>query len=196
MGFAALGLIGAGVSAIGSVASGVAQGDAASYNAQVANNNAIIARQNATYAEQAGNAKVEQAGIRASEQMGGVKTALAANNVDVNTGSAVDVETGTREEGALNQFTIANNAELQAYGYRAQATGFESEAGLDEAQAEYDPIAGAVGGFGSLLSNTSAIGLKNWPGSNFTAFGSGDSGLTTPSDSTYLPGGQAGVGTF
>ena len=161
-----LGLIGTAVSAGGSVLGGIAAGNAASYQAQVAQNNAQIAKQNANYALQAGQAKQEQAGLKAAEEGGMVKTALAANNVDVNTGSAKDVESGTREKGQLDQETIANNAELQAYGYQTQATGFEAQAGLDQATAAEAPIGAAIGATGSMLSGASAIGFKglNWTG--------------------------------
>ena len=112
-----LGTIGAVTSAAGTVLGGIAQGNAASYQAQVAQNNATIARQNATYSIEAGEAKEQQVGLQAAEQGGIVKTALAANNVDVNTGSAKNVEVGQRETGALSQETTASDAELKAYGY-------------------------------------------------------------------------------
>ena len=158
-----LGEIGAGVSAVSTVFGGIAQANAASYQAQVAENNAQIARQNATYALQAGTTKQQQAALRAAEEGGAVKTALAANNVDVNTGSAVDVEAGTRTKGAMNQSIIANDAELQAYGYRSQATGFEAQAGLDRATAAEAPIGAVLSAGGGLLSNYAAVG-PNWSG--------------------------------
>ena len=150
--------------------SAVASSEAASYQAAVAQNNAQIAQQNAIYAKQAGAAKTEQAGLQSAEQVGAVKTSLAANNVDVNTGSALDVETGTREKGVLNEYTIENNADLQAYGYRGQASNFEAQAGLDKATATDDLVGGALNTAGSLLSNASSVGTKygtgifNWTG--------------------------------
>ncbi len=161
-----LGAIGGVVSAGGAVLGGIAQGNAASYQAQVAQNNAQIAQQNATYAEQAGAAKQQQAGLQSAEQVGAVKTALAANNVDVNSGSALDAQTGEREKGAMSQETIANNAALQAYGYRSQATGFEAQAGFDQATAAEAPIGAAIGATGSLFSNASSLGFK-WTNGGF-----------------------------
>jgi hypothetical protein len=177
-----LGLVGAGVSAGGALLGGIAQGNAASYQAQVAQNNAQIAQQNATYSLQAGNAKVEQAGLKAAEDVGAAKTALAANNVDVNSGSALDVETGTRQKGALNQYTIANDAELQAYGYRTQATGFEAQAGLDDATATEAPIGAAIGATGSLLSDASALPAK-FP----SFFGAGDNANGASASNPWTP---------
>ena len=160
---AAAPVIGALASAGGALMSGIAQGQAASYQAQIAANNAQIAQQNATYATEAGAAKAQQAGLQGAEQVGAVKASLAANNVDVNTGSALDVETGTREKSALNEYTVANNAELQAYGYRTQATGYELQSQLDQNTAESAPIAGALSAGGGLLGNASAMsGFSNW----------------------------------
>ena len=43
------------------------------------------------------------------------KTAQAANNIDVNTGSAVDVRASEREADVLDTATVLSNAELEAY---------------------------------------------------------------------------------
>ena len=181
-----LGAVGSVVSAGGAVLGGIAAGNAASYQAQVAENNAQIARQNATYALQAGNAKQEQAGLKAAEEGGMVKASLAANNVDVNSGSALGVETATREKGALDQETIQNNAELQAYGYHTQETGFEAQAELDKATAAEAPIGAAIGATGSLLSNASAVGgIGKWIGGLGGASASGNPGI----GSDYVAGG-------
>ena len=78
---------------------------------------------------------------------------MAANGVDVNTGSAVGVEAGERETSNLDAETVLNNAELTAYGYTTQASNFN-------AQAQQDVIGGDIGAAGSLLSNASSIGFK------------------------------------
>ena len=166
--FATLALAGTAISAAGTVFGGIATSNAASYQAQVAENNAKIAQQNATYSLQAGEAKQQQEGLKAAEEGGAVKTALAANNTDVNSGSALDVESGAREKGTLSQYTIENNASLQAYGYRSQAVGFQAEAGLDEAKAAEAPIGAGLAAGGSLLSNASSIGWK-WGGGGGSA---------------------------
>ena len=157
---AALPVIGAVTTAASTVMSGIATSNAASYQAQIAENNAEVARNNATYALEAGGAKTQQAGLQAAEHAGEVKTALAANNVDVNTGSAVEVEAGTRAKGAYNEYAIANNADLTAYGYRTQADSFDASAQLDKATAEEAPIGAGLGAAGSLLSNSSALSSK------------------------------------
>lgn len=159
----AAGVIGAGVSAVGAVEQGQATANAANYQAQVAANNATIAQQNAAYATAAG---IEQAGatsLKGAANLGRVKTSQAANNVDVNSGSALNVQTSAREQEKLDTETVLNNAELQAYGYRAQATGFTAQSGLEQLTAAQAPIGADIGAAGSLLSNASGLGFK-WSG--------------------------------
>jgi hypothetical protein len=160
---AAAGVAGAGVSAFGAVEGGQATADAAAYNAKVASNNAIIANQNAAYAVNAGLVKAGNVSEQNAAQVGAVKTELAANNVDVGSGSAVDVVAGQREKGELDAQTALNNAELQAYGYKSQATGFTAQAGLETQEAEQAPIGADIGAAGGLLSSASSLGFK-WSG--------------------------------
>jgi hypothetical protein len=164
------GLVGAGVSAGGSILGGTAQGNAASYQAAVAKNNSIIADQNAAYAVEAGNAQAAATSLKGAATAGKIKAAQAANNVDVNSGSAVNVQKSSRELNELDTETVLNNAELQAYGYRSAATGYQAQAGLEEMQAEEAPIGGYLSAGGNLLSAASSIGTKY--GSNIgTAIG-------------------------
>ena len=176
---AVAGIVGAGVSAVGAVEQGQATSNAANYSAQVARNNALIAQQNASYATAAG---VEQADIasRKGAAIGGkIKAAQAANNIDVNTGSALGVQAGQRETSKLDTETVLNNAELQAYGYRTQATGYTAQAGLYSAEAAQAPIGAAIGATGSLLSNASSLGMK-WTQANPTGGGAGGGGSGQP----------------
>jgi hypothetical protein len=117
-----LGLVGAATSAIDTIESGQATANAASYQAQVAQNNAIIAEQNAAYASEAGLASAAATSMKGAAASGKVKATQAASGIDVNTGSAVNVQASERETNVLNTETVLNNAELRAYGYRARAT--------------------------------------------------------------------------
>lgn len=156
----ALGVAGAAASAFGTIQSGMAAQSSANYQAKVAENNALIAQQNADYAIKAGNAKVAQEGQKSAERQAAIITGLAANGTDVNKGSALDVREGARKTGLLDEQTAANNAELQAYGYRTQKTSFEAQAGLERAQAEQAPIGAGLSAAGQLFNSASSIGLK------------------------------------
>jgi hypothetical protein len=116
----------------------------------VARNNATIATQNATYAEQAGVAKSEDAGQRAASQLGAVRAGIAANNVDVNSGSALTVQESQRGSGQLSQESTINDALLQAYGFRTQATADTAQAALDTSEAASAIPASLLSAAGSL----------------------------------------------
>ena len=155
-----LGILGAGVSAAGSIVGGISSSNAAKYQAQVAENNALIERQNADYAMKAGEAQTEKSSLRGAANLAAIKASQAANGVDVNTGSNLDVQESARETNKLDTLTTLNNAQLQAYGYRTQATAFESQAQLDKSAANSDLIGGFLGVGGSLLGNASGLNFK------------------------------------
>jgi hypothetical protein len=182
--FSTLAIIGSVVSAVGQVANGMASAANAEYQSQVAANNAQIARQNATYSIQAGQAKAQQESMKQAQTGGLIKAAQAANGVDVNTGSNVDVQTSQREKGVLDTETTVHNSQLQAYGYRTQATNFEAQSQLDSQQASQAEFGGILGATGSLLSSAKSTGF------------SFSSPATTTSPYSYGAGGYTGEGPF
>jgi hypothetical protein len=174
---AVAGIASAGVAAVGAEQSAAAQKKAAEYQAQVAANNAITAEQNAEYATKAGQAKAESASLQSREELGRVVAGEAAQGVDVTTGSAADVQTGQREIGTLNTQNVVNNAALQAYGYRTQATNFEAQSGLLTQEASQAGTAGNIAAAGDLLSGVSSLG-KAWTSFGGTAAPGTGGGLT------------------
>jgi hypothetical protein len=61
---------------------------------------------------------------------------------------------------------VLNNADLQSYGYRAAATGYEATAGLEEQEAAQAPIGADLSAAGNLLSGASSVGAKWNSGTN------------------------------
>lgn len=157
--------------AAGAIAQGEAAADAAGRQAEVLAYQAQVARNNETIANQMAEAEV-QAGIRAAEmeslktaaKVAKVRTGFAARNVDVNTGSAVDVQASERELGKINTETELSNAQQRAYGYRSRAANYRATAGVYGA-AEKSQYAAAddarMGGYfkaaGTLLSNANSF---------------------------------------
>lgn len=166
-----------GVSTLGSIAQGQEQAKAANYNAGVAANNATIAQQNASLAgaQGAANAAIEQQRTRAT--VGGIKAAQAANNIDVNTGSAVDVRSSAAELGELNAITIRSNAAKTAYGFQTQSSSDTAQAQLDQQQAKYDSEAGYLNAGKTLLSAT-VSGAQSGTWDNFLGSGSMNGNLS------------------
>jgi hypothetical protein len=139
------------MSALGAITGANATAANASYQAQVAKNNATIADQNAVYATQAGVANTTAAGLKAASQYGRLRAAQAANGVDINSASAVDVDVTQREMGNLDTNNVMQNAMMQAYGYRTQAASYTASSQLDQAEADQAPVQGALGALGDAL---------------------------------------------
>lgn len=152
---ATIAAVGVGVLAAGQVAGGIAQGHAASYQAQVARNNAQIAQQNQARAAASAATQTEMAGLKASAKVASTRAGFAANNLDVSGGSPADVIGGEARAGYQDTATVSNNAALAAYGYGTQSQGFQAQGTLDSAEAGWDPIAGAIQGAGTLGSHAS-----------------------------------------
>jgi hypothetical protein len=156
--FAAAGLAGSAIDAYGSYASGQAQQAAAGYNAQVARQNATIATQNANMAGAVGNEQAGIQGLKNKAAVGGILASQGANNVDVNSGSAVDVRAGQQEAGQLSALTIRSNAARQAYGYQVGAASSTGQAAQDVYQGQELAEAGDIGAAGGLLKGIGAAG--------------------------------------
>lgn len=176
---AAASLAGTGISALGALSTGSANAAAANYQAQVAQNNATIANQNAAYAIQSGEQQATTQGLKGRAEGQHLKAEIAANGIDVNSGSAVGLEASQGEKAQLDTETTRQNAAVLAYGYRTQSTSDIAQAQLEKAQAGFDTTAGLLGAAGSLLSGAGNIGFK-W------------SGLTSPASTGT---GASGPGT-
>ena len=132
------GVVGAGVEAAGALQEG-------NYKGQVARYNAIIADQNADYAIQAVTQQSAAASMKGAARGAAIKTSQAASGIDVNTGSAVDVQASDRMVAQLDAETVLNDAELQAYGYRTQKTNFIAQAQQAETAGIYEAASGLLG---------------------------------------------------
>jgi hypothetical protein len=64
---------------------------------------------------------------RAKKMVGSQRVAMAAQGIDIGSGSAVDVQEDTARMGALDALTVKNNAWREAWGYKAEAASFRSQ---------------------------------------------------------------------
>lgn len=180
-------IAGLAVSTVGAVGSAISQGQQAAFQSQVAKNNQIIDQQNAAYASEAGNAQVTASQMKQRQITSQVGADLAANGLDINTGSPSDVRTATAESGQLNTETTAQNAALQVYGYKAGASNFAGQSNLYSSQASQAPFSAAIGGGGTLLNGGGSLASK-WSAwqlqsgsSGGSAFGGASSDASNPS---------------
>ena len=180
----------------GQLKGGQATSQADYYRAQVARNNADAYDAAATRTVQGGEVASDTMGLRAAQNLGKVKASQAANGIDVNTGSAVDVQAGTAQAGRLDQLTTLSNAQLQGYGYRTRAAQERAQANLDSAGAAQAPEGAAAEAAGTILGGASAL-PSGWitkvfggdgSGGDFTGTVAGSTAYGSPADtpsSTY-----------
>lgn len=184
-----LGVAGIGMNAIGQVkqgkaakAAGKAQQEVMESEAQLAEYNADVAK---LQAKDAVNRGVEQEGVyrqQIQQVIGRQRAGFAAGNIDVGTGSAVDVTADAAYIGEVDALTIRTNATREAWGFEVQKVdllkraqiarkggAMAAAAGRAEATAHYIGAAGSVAtGAGSLLA--AKYGFGDSGGYNDTSY--------------------------
>lgn len=138
--------------AAGQLYSGISQGDMYHYQAEIAAQNAKIAGGRQNYAAAATSTNTEIASLQAAQKLSGVRAGIAANNLDVNSGSAAAVQQGEREIGDINTAGVEARGAQQVYGYGIERTSAEAQENLDQSAASQAVIGGALNATGSLLS--------------------------------------------
>lgn len=152
----ALAIVAAATSAYGVEQNAQAQSANASYQAQVAKNNQTVANANAQFASQRGEALAGQQQQKTRATVGAIKAQQAANNIDTDTGSAVDVRSSAEQLGQLDALTVRSNAAREVYGFQTQGANFSAQAGLLESESDQAASAGNLGAAGSLLGGASS----------------------------------------
>lgn len=123
---------------------------------QVASNNAQIARWQAQDALARGDRAAIQVRTKGNQLKGAQRAAMAANGVDVGTGSALDILTDTDFTTALDANTVKDNAAKEAWALRNQAAGFTADSSILNARADAENPTLALGG--SLLTSAGKAG--------------------------------------
>jgi hypothetical protein len=135
--------VGSGFSAMSSANAGKANQRLAEMNAQVAEIQAedAIAR-----------GRVEE-GIHRKKvrgMIGSQRAAFAAGGVDVNSGSALDVQADTAKFGEMDALTIRMTAAREAWGYKVGATDMRARGELANYQGKQQAIGTIVSAAGSM----------------------------------------------
>ena len=108
--------------------------DTGGYEASMFRTNAALSRKQAEDAMARGESKSMSTVVHARSMVGAQKAALAAQGVDVSSGSALDVQVNTGKLAELDIMVIRNNAIREAWGFNVQATDYENQALLKEMQ--------------------------------------------------------------
>ncbi len=197
------GAIAAGSAVVGTgamVAGGVVQANAQSEAASQTEKQALLAEQQAIDNQKLANRSaadvlriggVEAGRVRtqASQVVGEQRAAYASSGVDVDSGTAMDVQIAARMIGELDANTIRNNAAREAWGIKTQGRQMRKQGeqarkqGYLQAQAYRDQATGTILTTGGSALRSGVDFYKTGSGVDFYKTGR-EAGWSQPSDST------------
>lgn len=161
--------VGAAQSAIGAYGAAASQKSSLRYQAQIADLNAVAAERQAQVAMQRGQFQVDQVRRSTAGLKGSQRAQMAANGVDLTTGTPAEVLTSTDLMGEIDAQQAEINAVREAWGYRQQGAGFTSDAMAGRANASaISPMAAATT---SLLGSATSMASSFYSFQKAGAFG-------------------------
>lgn len=132
--FSTMALAGQGVQAGSSVLSANTQANAikaqSTYDQAVAEQNARARDKQAQDAVERGGEDASLIALRARQMQGSQRARLAAQGVDVNSGSALDAQMDVQTMSEMDKLTARVNASREAYGYKNQARGIRADSAM------------------------------------------------------------------
>lgn len=100
------------------------------YEAQQLEANARLANLQAEDATSRGKVEANRQRLATRRLIGSQRAALAAQGIEVDSGSALQLQADTAALGAQDALQIESNAYREAWGHRMQATGYQGQAGM------------------------------------------------------------------
>lgn len=144
-----------------------AQKSEGSFQSQQLMANSRIANLQAEDAIFRGNEDAKAHKQKVKQLIGSQRAAAGAQGIDVNTGSALDVQTDAAGQGEIDALTIRNNAFREAWGYRVQASDYQT-------QAEFAKLSAANKSKNTIL--TSGMNILSTVGDTYYKSKSGSTG--------------------
>jgi hypothetical protein len=185
-------IAGGSLSAKGAFEGGLAQEQQSYYQAGIAKLNSAISKQNEEFALNQGEQEASRYGISARERIGGIRAAQGASGLDVNTGSAKDVQESQKTIAHLDTDTIRANAAKVAYDYDVQSIQFGDQARLYEMAGNNQAVAGGINAEASAIGTVASVASKWSQGSQVGLFSPGGMG----DSASNMLGDAAGVAGF
>lgn len=105
------------------------------YQAELDKRNSIIAQNNADNLRQEGIEETRMKRIQTIQSIANQQVGMAANNIDVSTGTPLDIIEDTAAIGELEANTIRYKSEQNAQSYENQAYNYNQQASLDKINA-------------------------------------------------------------
>lgn len=140
-----------------------AQKSALGFQADMADINAALAETTAQSTLQAGQVAEQRTRLQTAQLKGRQRAAMGASGTALDEGSNAEILTTTDYMGEVDANTVAANAISQAWGYRAQATNFATDARMKRSAAQAISPNSAV--FTSLLGSATQAASTWYAGS-------------------------------
>lgn len=147
----------AAVSAASSVMSGIGKSQQANYQAQINDQNAKLANEQAKDSIQNTNLEAQRRYRQLAQTQGQQQAAMAANGVDLNFGSPVNLQKDTAMIGAEDVGQIYKGGFQQTRGHDISAWNYGSQAAADRAKAKGAMLEGIMGGLSSALGGAKQL---------------------------------------
>ena len=151
------------VSSVGAVVSGIGQAQQANYQASVADQNRVLANNQARDSIDNTNLEAQRRYRALAQTQGNQQAAMAANGVDLNFGSALDVQRDTAMIGAEDASQIYKAGAERTKGYEINAFNFASQASAERAKASGAMIGGLFNAASTALGGASQISKMRKP---------------------------------
>ncbi len=143
------------VSSVGSVISGIGQANQANYAATIADQNARLSADQAKRAEENTAIEAQRRYRQSAQVLGAQQAAMAANGVDLNFGTALDVSRDARMIAAEDVGQIYQQGADTVKGLDIQAWNYRGEANAQRAKASGALVSGIFGAAGTALGGAS-----------------------------------------
>lgn len=133
----------------------------AEYQARIQKNNAIIAGRMAEDSRKRGAEAEAQQRMKTSALIGRQRAVFGARNLDMGSGSPLDILGDTAMLGELDALTTRNNYEREAIGFEAQSSNFTAQANLSKMESDNLKQSGLFNAFATALGGVQTIS-QNW----------------------------------
>jgi len=125
----------AGLSLAGGIAESNAIAEEGKFQKSIFETNARFSELQAEDSIKRGEKEAERVKRRAKQLLGKQRTALAAQGIVLDDGTALQIQEDTAEQGAVDAMTARNNAWREAWGFKTQALDYRTRGRLAELSA-------------------------------------------------------------
>ena len=153
-------VIGAFTQVGGAEAAGQAQQQTDRYLSQQALYNSQVAAHNVALAREQGEATTQNYGLGASARLGQIKATQASSGLDINSGSALQVQKSQQLVSNIDMDRIRSNAAKTAYNFNVESVQDRNQAQLYTMAGANAAQAGQISAQASLISGAGSVASK------------------------------------